>query len=332
MKTTITKLPNAEVEITGELPVADFAVYRPAALAALNEGVKIDGFRAGNIPEKVLLDHVGEERVLIEMAELAIQEWYPKMIEEHKLDAIGRPEISLTKLAKNNPLGFKIKTAVHPEITLPEVKPIAKKINEKPADEITITDKDVEDVLTELRKSRTEKDQPEPELTDTFAQSLGNFSGVDDLKTKIRANLKLEKEAKNKDKRRLEIVEAISQETKVELPTILIESELDKMVAEMKGQIEGMGLKFEEYLKHLKKEEKDLRADWRADAERRVKTALVLAKIAEVEKIGAPDEEVEKEVKHLKEHYKDAPEDRLRQYVANVLINEYVFRFLEEQK
>jgi len=118
----------------------------------------------------------------------------------------------------------------------------------------------------------------------------------------------------------------------LELPKVLIESETDKMLAEMRGQIEQMGLKLEDYLKHLKKTEADLRAEWRGDAARRVTTALVLAKIAEQEKIGAPADEVEKEVAHMKQHYPEADEHRLRAYVANLLVNEYVFRFLESQK
>lgn len=310
----IKKLPNAELEITGELSASDFALYRPAALKLLNEQVKIDGFRSGNIPEKVLVDHVGEEKVLLEMAELALQKLYPEVILENKIDAIGRPEITITKLAKDNPLGFKIKTAVHPEITLPDYKKLAADVNAKPLEAVVAEDKEVEDILAELEKNKTD------------------LSKFENPKEKIKENLTLEKTAKQKDKRRLEIVDAIAKETKVELPNVLIESEIDKMLAEMRGQIEQMGLKFEEYLKHLKKEEKDLRTEWRADAERRVKTALVLGKIAETEKIGAPDTEVEAEVKHLQQHYKDAPEERLRTYVVNILINEYVFRFLEEQK
>jgi hypothetical protein len=53
------------------------------------------------------------------MAELALSEHYPKIIEQEKIDAISRPEIAITKLARKNPLGFKIKTAVLPEIKLP---------------------------------------------------------------------------------------------------------------------------------------------------------------------------------------------------------------------
>ena len=58
---------------------------------------------------------------------MALSEYYPKILEENKIDAISRPEISITKLARKNPLGFKIKTATMPEMKLPDYKQIAKK-------------------------------------------------------------------------------------------------------------------------------------------------------------------------------------------------------------
>ena len=53
----------------------------------------------------------------------------PKNCGREKLDVIGRPEITITKIAKGNPLGFKIKTALAPKLTLPDYRTIAREIN-----------------------------------------------------------------------------------------------------------------------------------------------------------------------------------------------------------
>ncbi len=127
----IKKLPESELEITGEISAGDFESCRQAAIKNLSEGVKIDGFRPGNAPEKILIDKIGEGTILEKMAEIALQKAYPKILEENKIQAIGRPLIDVTKIAKGNPLGFKIRTAAMPEIELPDYKAIAKKINEK---------------------------------------------------------------------------------------------------------------------------------------------------------------------------------------------------------
>ena len=108
MKIKVSKLPKSEVEIEGELEAPLFESYFTKALKKLSEHLKVDGFRKGKIPESVILSKIPEMSILEEMAEMALAENYPKIIEDEKIDAISRPEISLTKLARNNPLGFKI--------------------------------------------------------------------------------------------------------------------------------------------------------------------------------------------------------------------------------
>lgn len=147
MKTNIKKLPKSEVEIEGELESDVFEGYFAKAVKKLSENLEVDGFRKGKIPDNILLSKIPEIKILEEMAELALSEHYPKILEAEKIDAISRPEISITKLARNNPLGFKIKTAVLPEIKLGDYKKLAKKvlseITEKDKD-TTVTEEDLE--------------------------------------------------------------------------------------------------------------------------------------------------------------------------------------------
>ena len=134
-KINVKKLPKSEVEIEGEIEADVFEAYFNKALKRIGENLEIAGFRKGKIPENVLLAKVPEAQILGEMAEMALSEYYPKILEENKIDAISRPEISITKLARKNPLGFKIKTATMPEMTLPDYKKIAKKIISEIKDE-----------------------------------------------------------------------------------------------------------------------------------------------------------------------------------------------------
>jgi len=106
LKVAVKKLPKSEVEIEGELEPEIFESYFAKALKKIGETLKLDGFRKGKVPENVLLSKVPEIRILEEMAELALSEHYPKIIESEKIDAISRPEISITKLARHNPLGL----------------------------------------------------------------------------------------------------------------------------------------------------------------------------------------------------------------------------------
>ncbi|MEK7080836.1 MAG: trigger factor family protein, partial [Patescibacteria group bacterium] len=105
MQVSVKKLPKSEIEIEGELEAPLFESYFAKALKKIGETLKLDGFRKGKIPESVLLSKVPEISILEKMAELALGEHYPKIIESEKIDAISRPEISITKLARQNPLG-----------------------------------------------------------------------------------------------------------------------------------------------------------------------------------------------------------------------------------
>ena len=160
-------------------------------------------------------------------------------------------------------------------------------------------------------------------------QAMGPFTTVADFREKLKENLKLEKANLAKEKKRLKIVEKIIEEASVDTPEILIDIELDKILYRMESDITAMGMKFEDYLNHLKKTRDDLRKEFKGDAEKKAKLGLVLNKISEQEKLIADVEEVEKEVNHILEHYKDADPERARIHAQNILTNEKIFQFLE---
>ncbi|OGI70850.1 hypothetical protein A3C60_00075 [Candidatus Nomurabacteria bacterium RIFCSPHIGHO2_02_FULL_37_45] len=364
LKIKVTKLPKGEVEIEGELETDIFETYFASALKKIGENLELDGFRRGKIPENILISEIPEIRILEEMAQMALSDHYPKIIKEEKLDAIGRGEFFITKLARKNPLGFKIKTAILPEIKLPDYRDIAKGILSKITDtekNIVVTDGDLENTIMDIRKSRapkihladlpvekevkgkkevkiSETESPDaskeesgelPIFNDDFVKALGPFKGVEDFKVKLRENIQLEKENKQIEKTRLKIIEKIIEKSEMDLPEILIEVELDKILYRMESDITAMSLKFEDYLKHLGKTMEDLRKEFRTDAEKKAKLALALNEIAKIEKITADQQQVEREVAQILEHYKEADPKRAHMHAENVLINEKIFQFLE---
>ncbi|KKU56043.1 MAG: Trigger factor [Parcubacteria group bacterium GW2011_GWA1_47_11] len=353
LKTTVKKLPRSIVEIEGELEAEVFESYLDKALKKLGEQVEVPGFRKGKVPENILMSQLPESKILEEMAELALADHYPKIIEEHKIDAISRPEVAITKLARKNPLGFKILTSVLPEIKLPDYKKLAQKTKKDvpEADKnITVSEEDLENTIADIRKSRAPKvhmaegvetsdiknpmsDVKEelPEFNDEFVKNLGPFKDVADFKEKLKENIKLEKENMAREKLRLNIVEKIVDVSEIDLPEILVEIELDKILYRMESDITAMGLKFEDYLKHLNKTREALRKDFRKDAEKKAKLALILNEIAKTENITADVEQVEKEVKEILERYKEADPERARIHAENILTNERIFQFLESQ-
>ncbi len=345
---TIKKIDGSQLEIVGSISAETLEKARPQALKGINESVTIDGFRKGMVPENVLVSKVGEMAVLEEMAEVALSKAYFDIIVDNKIDAIGKPITQITKLAKGNPLEFKITTAILPELKLPEYKKIAMaEISKAKPGEEKVTDKDIEDAILRVRKSHAPHEghdhatmTPEehekaimsnlPELTDEFVKKIGDFNDVPDFKNKLSTMLADGKRDEIREKTRIRIADALAESTKVELPEILIESELERTESQFRADIEKMGVTLEDYLKHAKKTVEDIRKEWRPYAEKKAKLQLIINDIARAEKITPDVAEIEEEVDHIVEHYKDADRERAAVYAETVLTNEKVFQFLEK--
>jgi FKBP-type peptidyl-prolyl cis-trans isomerase (trigger factor) len=348
---TITPLPDREVEIIGQITAEKMALMREKALAKFKESIEIDGFRKGNAPDTLVAQKVGEGRLLEEAAEIALLEEYPNILEEHNVDAIGRPDVTITKLGIGSVMEFKATTAVMPEVKLGDYKKIAKTELAKEDKTPEVTDKEIEDVIKNLQQRVAHqtmhdengldehnhnhgeiKDEDLPEVTDEFAKIVGKFKDVADMREKIKENIGKEKEIKEKDKKRTKILEGVIEKSTIELPKIIVEGEMEKMIAQFKDDIARAGVSYEDYLTHIKKTEEDLKKEWHDTAVKRAKSQVILNTIAKNENLTPDDAEVKKEMEHIIEHYGDADRFRVRMYVETFLTNELVFKFLEEQK
>jgi len=350
----INTLENSEVEIKGEIPLPVIEKMRPVAIKKLGQNKEIAGFRKGNAPENVLVQHLGEPAILYEVAEEVLATAYPQIILENKIDAIGRPQITITKLAPGNPIGFAAKTATMPVVTLPDYKKIAEKVKkDTPGEEIVVTDEEIEQVITQLKenkqtieKQKSELDletasgekitkaddekEPLPELTDEDVKKLGDFKDLEDFKTKIKENMKKDKEQKQVASLREKIVEGIVEKTDISMPALFVEAEIDRMMHDFTYQLSSMGLSLEDYMKKVEKDEQTLRAESRPEGEKRAKTQLILSKIAGAEKLEIEEEKMEKEIAHILETHPDAHEESVRNYLSTILLNEQVLAFLEK--
>lgn len=341
---SITNLPDSMIEIKGELSWEAFAKYEKKALEQLSKHLEIDGFRKGSVPEAMAKKHLGNELVLSDMAELALQEFYPTILEEKKIDAIGRPSVSITKLARDNSLGFTLTTAILPEIKLPDYKKLAK--GAPAIAEVSATEEEIDKVVEDLRQMRAyghvhgpednlsaqaghEHSEELPEVNDEFAKSFGAFNSVADLRAKIKENVLKEKDLNEKDKRRINIMDAVIKEATFDVPKIILESEQEKMIAQIESDVARSGMKFEDYLAHTKKTREDLMEEFKGEAERRARFQMVINAIAKDMDIKTTDEEVDAEATKLMQQYPGADLARTKAYADMMLVNEKILSSLE---
>lgn len=340
----IETLPGSEIEISGEIPVSVVETYRKKAIQKLIKNIELPGFRKGHVPEDMAVKHIGEAELMKEIAEQALGKTYADIVADKALEVVGRPAVTITKLATGNPVGFKIKSAVYPFIELPDYKKIAKEEGKKHEDpeKVTITDEEIEKELKRIQLAMamqnvkdtegTDEKQKTPPIDDDFAKKVGDFKNLDELKEKMKTQMLMDKKNKEYDKRRLSIAEAVIKKSKVEVPAIFIEGELDQMVASFSDRVERAGMELEGYLKQVKKSVEDLRKEWRVDAEKRAKLQLIFNQIAQKERIVPDEKKLTREIAHIKEHYPDVDEGAVRTYVSAQITNDLVFALLDDKK
>jgi len=319
-----TDLPGSEVEFTGEIPADDVAPYRAQALAHIAEHAEMPGFRPGKVPQDMVLRKVGEMAVLEEAVDLFVKDFYPEFVETLALNAVGRPSISITKLAPQNPVALTIRTTLYPEVELPKNwKMTGERVALEPS--LHATDEEVNQTLESLKESRKAE-----KIDDEFAKSLGTFESLEALKTGIRKGIGEEKARAARDARRGKIIDALLEKINLEVPRIFVESELDKIMSQLKEDIARMGMKFEDYLTHANKTEEGIRTVFKDQARKRAKLQLTLNAIAGAEKLEPEKAAVDAELKHAMEHFPAASPELVRIHIETVLRNELALKLLED--
>jgi len=167
-----------------------------------------------------------------------------------------------------------------------------------------------------------------PEFTQEFITEItGSDKSIEEVKKNIMENLQHDKEHQEKVRRENEYLEKVIDLTKVEIPEILVEEEIDGIMDEFKTDLEQRGIPFEKYLEQTKKKVEDLRKERRKEAENRLTLRFGLQKIFDQEKIDVTEAELKTEIEHVialypkNEQYKVRSEYKKGSYLLRRLEN-----------
>jgi trigger factor len=144
-----------------------------------------------------------------------------------------------------------------------------------------------------------------PKLDNDFAAKLGPFKTVKEVKDSIKKELANEKQNQVDREFESEVVGEIAEKTKMSLPEMLIDEQVEALLQELKQNLAYRGQTYNEYLEQENKTDEVLRKELRPRGEKRVKTGLVLAEIANEEKIDVTPEDIQIRLQLLKGQYKD---------------------------
>ena len=168
-----------------------------------------------------------------------------------------------------------------------------------------------------------------PKLDDEFAKDVSEFDTLDELKADIKT--KLEKQNADKEKYETEeaVVKALCENVKVDIPSGMVETEVDRMLNDFKQRLSYQGLKLDQYLKMLGKTEEEMRKEYEPQAIEGIKSRLAIEAVIKAEKIEATDKEVEDKMKEMAKNYGRENDET---FLKNENVRNYIKEGLESEK
>ena len=164
------------------------------------------------------------------------------------------------------------------------------------------------------------KEKELPKIDDEFAKDVSEFDTLAELKKSIKEKKEHENEHKAKHEMEDSAVEAVCKNTKIDIPEGMVELEIDNMLDNINQRLQYQGMDLEKYLKIIGKTESELRKEYKSDAEKNVKSSLVIRQIVEDEKIKADEKYVKEKLEEMAKQYNRKVEElekneQLKEYI-----------------
>lgn len=138
-----------------------------------------------------------------------------------------------------------------------------------------------------------------PPLDDAFGQGVG-LKDLQELKDKLKENLQAEHDQRARESSEIELLDKLVDHSSFsDVPELLLNEEIRRMVHELQHGVEEQGMEWSAYLASLKKTADELKLDFAPQAQRRIRTAVLIKAISKKENITVTDEELDKEIDRI---------------------------------
>ena len=168
-----------------------------------------------------------------------------------------------------------------------------------------------------------------PELDDEFAKDVSEFDTLDELKADIKAKQEKQNEEKTKYETQDAVIKALCEKTKVEIPSGMVEMEVENMLKDFEQRLAYQGLNLEQYFKMMGKTEEEVKKEYEPQAIEGIKSRLALEAVIKAEKIEATDKEVEDKMKEMAKNYGKENDE---EFLKNENVRNYIKQGLESEK
>ena len=172
-----------------------------------------------------------------------------------------------------------------------------------------------------------------PEINDEFAKDASEFDTLDEWKKSIREKLEKANTSKAKFETEDNAIEEVCKASKVDIPSGMIETQIDNMEQDISSRLSYQGMKLDQYLQMIGKTKQEFRDEYKEEAEKQVKRNLVLEAIMKDAEIEATKEEVETKIKEMSDIYGKKEEEikenaQLIKYVEETIKTEKTIQYI----
>ena len=151
-----------------------------------------------------------------------------------------------------------------------------------------------------------------PKIDDEFAKDVSEFETLSELKNNIKEKFEKNNEEKQKSETEDEAIKAVCDNVNIEIPSGMIETEIDRMLEDMEGRLRYQGIGLDQYLQIIGKTRDEMRKEYEETAKESVKSRLVLEKIAEKENIVPEEKQIKEKLDEFAKAY-NRTEEELRE-------------------
>ena len=168
-----------------------------------------------------------------------------------------------------------------------------------------------------------------PALDDEFAKDVSEFDTLDELKKNIKEKKQEQNEERAKYETQDEVIKALCENVKVEIPSGMIETETENMIKDLENRLSYQGLKLEQYLNMMGKTKEEMRKEYEPQAVEGIKSRLAIEAVIKAEKIEATDKEIDKKIKEMAINYGKENDE---EFLKNENVRNYIKQGIESEK
>ena len=159
------------------------------------------------------------------------------------------------------------------------------------------------------------KEEELPEIDDDFVKDISDFDTLDEFKADLRSSLEKSAADKAESQMKNSVIEKVFEANEIDIPDVMVESEIDSMMSEFDQQLRGQGMDLDTYFQYVGKTAEDFRKEVKEDAYKRVKTRMLISKIAEQENFEVSNDEINTELENMAKQY-GLEADKLREMIG----------------